>query len=316
MATQRWIRGERRRASGMGAALAWSFVLSAALVTLATLALPGFAAARGNSGVTLTFTPQSGAPGTQVTVTIIANPPGPTPYLLSASPTNPGVNSCASGVTLSDAPKIIVMAGQPTTTSFTWPSELASGAYYLCAGPVSSQQGPVVWSQQPFIATGGSASVPPSPGVEADVQGGVIAAGGNFTLTVDATALAGDSPQFLTLIQPGQPDAVQLNWMETVQNGGGYTFDVTVPANTLPGIYAVRVLGGGGQVATSNSFQVVSDAVVQPGGGPQLSSQPLPISVPGSSSTSPASTLLVALVVLLLALAVACLVVPALRRRQ
>lgn len=283
---------------------------------LAALALPGNIAASGFGGA-VTFDPQSGTVGTQVTVTVSAEPPGPTPYLLSVSPTDPAANNCANGVTLSDAPKIIVMPGQPTTTTFNWPTAFFSGAYYLCASPAAGQKGPTVWSQQTFFVTGvsepGSAPTGRDSGVVAQVPGGAVVAGHSFTLTVDANAaLGGNAPTAIDLVAPAQFVQEQVAWTQMSQDGPVYTYSVFVPAETPPGRYEAQVIAGDGEVtATSNQFQVVSAAAVSRGG--PRSSPPL-ISVPGAAATSPLGVLLIAAIALLLALGAASLAAPLLRR--
>ena len=299
--------------------LALSCALATPLVAAAMLAQLPLAAASGFGGA-VTFTPLSGPPGVQVTVTISAEPPSPTPYVLSVSPTDPAASACSDGVVLDSAPKIIVVPGQPTTTTFTWPAEFFSGAYYLCASPSSGQKGPIVWSQQPFtVGSGtptGAVPIAASSGVVAQVPpGGGVTPGSVITLTVDTSALGGDMPQYFTLIQPGQPSGVQVNWVSSGQQLSTYTYDISIPTDTPPGTYAVRVTTADGSVvATSNTFQVVSAAPGGPG-GPSVSSHP-PISVRGSSATSPFGTLLIAAIALLLALAVASLAAPLLRRQS
>lgn len=309
--------GRRQRACRSGrrgqALSGWVALPLAVIAVIAVLGQPGYAAASGSG--TLTFTPPNGPAGTQVTVTIAADPPGPTAYLLSASPADPASNSCADGVTPDDAPKIIVMPGQPTTTTFTWPAQFFSGAYYLCASPAGGLKGPTVWSQQPFrVGSGTPTEAVPTPthsAVVAQVTSDGVTAGGVVTLTVDTVTLGGATPQYFTLIRPGQPGAVQVNWVEAGQHLSVYTYDISIPNDTPPGTYAVRVIAGDSAV-TSNAFQVVS--VPARGGGPGPNLSPPALSVPGASAISPVDTLLVAAIVLLLALAVASLATPLLRR--
>lgn len=303
-------------------ALALSCALAAPLVAAAMLSQPPIAAASGFGGA-VTFTPLSGPAGTLVTVTISAEPPSPTPYVISVSPTNPASNACADGLRLDNAPKIIVVPGQPTTTAFTWPADLSSGAYYLCAGPAGGQTGPFVWSQQPFMVSSGtptgSGSIPPGAAVVAQVPpDGGVTPGTVITLTVDTAAFDGAIPQTFILIQPGRSGGVQVNWVGAGQSSTVYTYDISIPTDTPPGAYAVRVTTADGSIAaTSNTFQVVSAAPGGPGGpgGPSASSHP-PISVRGSSAISPFGALLVAVIALLLALAVASLAAPLLRRQR
>ncbi|HEX6799097.1 MAG TPA: hypothetical protein VF116_15415 [Ktedonobacterales bacterium] len=300
--------GQRRAYRLVGCAtLALSCVLATPLAAAAVLARSPIAAASGFGGA-VTFTPPSGPPGTLVVVTISAEPPSPTPYVLSISPTDPAASACADGLRLDNAPKIIVMPGQPTTTTFFWPTDLSSGAYYLCAGPAGGQTGPIVWSQQPFMVSSGTPTV---PAVVAQVP-----PGGAVTVTVDTSALGGDTPQDFSLTQPGQPGAVPVNWVSETQSGTVYTYTVSIPVDTSPGTYAVRVTTvGGGIAAISNTFQVVAPSGRGGPGGPSVSSHP-PISVPGTSATSPTTALLVAAIALLLALAVAGLAAPLLRRQR
>lgn len=313
--------GGQRRAWRLGwcRALALSCALAVPLVAAAMLAQPPIAAASGFGGA-VTFTPLSGPPGTQITVTISAEPPSPTEYVLSVSATDPAANACADGLRLDNAPKIIVVPGQPTTTAFTWPANLSSGAYYLCAGPAGGQTGPIVWSQQPFTVSSGTPtgprSIPPGTAVVAQVPpDGGVTPGSVISLTVDTAAFDGAMPQTFTLIQPGQPGGVQINWVASGQSSTVYTYDISIPTDTPPGAYAVRVTTADDSIAaTSNTFQVVSAAPGGPG-GPSVSSHP-PISVRGSSATSPVGALLVAVIALLLALAVAGLAAPLLRRQR
>ena len=307
-ASGKWQRAWRWSLRALGPLCA----LLAVIGPLAALAPAGQAAASGFGGA-VTFDPQSGPVGAQVTVTITAEPPGPTPYLLSISLTDPAASKCANGVTLSDAPKIIVMPGQPTTTTFSWPAAFFSGAYYLCAIPAGGQKGPTVWSRQQFFVTGvsapGSAPTGRDSGVAVHVPGGAVVAGHNFTLTVDVqAALGGNAPTTIMLLSPTQFSQVQVAWAQVGQDGAVYTYVVTVPADTPPGMYEAQVLAGDGEVsATSNQFQVVSSVAVSRGG--PRSSPPQTV-----RSASPLGALLVAAIALLLALAVASLAAPALRR--
>ncbi len=282
---------------------------------LGLLALSGNTAASGSGGA-VTFTPQEGPAGTQVSVTIVAEPPGPTPYLLGVSPTDPAANNCADGVAPSDGPKIVVIPGQPTTTTISWPAAFISGAYYLCASPAAGQKGPTVWSQQPFVVTSGTSGSPPgslsagaTSGVVAEVSGGSVVAGSTFTLSVDAdAALAANAPGTIMLQEPVTFASVQVHWALVTRDGPVYTYAVTVPVDTPPGTYEVQVIAGNGATAaTSNRFQVVSSAAVSRGG-----SHSLP---PGTARpASPMGTLLVAAIALLLALGAASLAAPLLRR--
>lgn len=148
------------------------------------------------------------------------------------------------------------------------------------------------------------------------VTAGYAAASGSgtlsFTLTVDAkAALGGNAPTTIMLLSPAQFSQEQVGWTQVGQDGDVYTYSVTVPADTPPGTYEVQVLAlNGGVGATSNSFEIVSSGASR--GGPH-SSPPL-VSVPGSSTTSPAGALLIAAIALLLALAVTSLAAPMLRR--
>lgn len=299
----------QRASRGRFHALALTCLLSVALAAGATLAWPGGNVAASGTGGALSFTPAGGPIGTQVSVTIFTEPPGPTPYLLSASPTDPSQDNCADGVVLSDTPKIIVQPGQPATATFAWPSDHPSGAFYLCASPVSSERGPTVWSSQPFAVTGDllsgqtSTSTPADSGVTVLVPSGGVAAGSSFTLTVDTSvALRGYAPNEITLIGLTDLNAVRVHWEQTALEGTVYTYVVTVPEDAPPGLYEAQVLAAG-LPALSQPFHVVAH------------SKPPPISVLGISATSPGDALLIAAIALLIAIAIASLVAPLLRRR-
>lgn len=314
-ARRRIVSDKQRGRVPQARVLALSCVSSAALIALVALARPGVAAASGSG--TLTFTPVTGPVGTQVTVKFYAEPPVSTLYVLSVSPTGGASSTCSDAVVLPDAPKIIVMPDQQATITFIWPTELSSGAFYLCAGPAGGQTGPAVWSHWAYVVSAGppptaTPSPPPDSGVVADVPSGGVMAGGVLTLVVDTAALDGELPQNVSLIQRGQSGAVQVNWVQVGQHLTVYTLDVSVPTDTSPGTYEVRVTGDGGLAATSNAFLVVPFAASR--GGPQ--SVPPLISVPGLSTTSPVSALLVAVIALLLILAVASLAALLLRRRR
>lgn len=291
--------------------LALSCVLPLALVALAALAWPGVTAASGSG--TLTFTPVSGPVGTRVTVTISAGLLTSTPYVLSASPAGGASTTCSGAVVLPDAPKIIVVPYQPTTTAFIWPAEFSSGAYYLCAGPASGQAGPAVWSHWSYVVSAGpsptaTASQPLDSGVAVNVPKGGVAAGGTFTLVVDTgAALNGNAPTAIMLIELEDLSTVPVRWEQTAQVGTIYSYEVTVPANAPSGRYDVRVTAAGGSLSATSAdpFLVVA------GSAPPAISSPL-----GASATSQTNPLLVAAIALLLALAVASLVGPLLRRRR